>query len=387
MHLHFIRLLNYRNFGSLVLKPAEKVNVFIGRNGHGKTNFIESIHFLLRGESFRPATPQTLRRWTSLGDEVSLVTAQLTKQNLTYDLATAISAGGRNLLLNGKKASIHQIAAAFPVILFSPESLGVIKNGPDARRQFLDEVLASLAPENDRHMRDYGLILRQRNKLLREHKQARITTDELKRLLRAMQENFLTAASRLVMCRLDSLRLLQPDFAAAFRFITKAAHVDISVDYLISEQSVLGWSIDQVLDILRRRLHELQTQEIAAGGSLVGPHKHDIRIIVDQNDSRFYCSQGTQRALILAFKMARVVYHNRVHKFCPILLLDDVLSELDAERRSNLVSFVNTIPAQVFITTTELSPAIELRINAYQIFEVNTGQVQSSSSSQIEHHP
>jgi DNA replication and repair protein RecF len=105
---------------------------------------------------------------------------------------------------------------------------------------------------------------------------------------------------------------------------------------------------------LHKRLLELRDAELASGASLVGPQKHDIFFLYGQKDSRFYCSQGQQRAIILSFKMAQIVYHRRVHGFYPALMLDDVLSELDEGKKTALINFLQEINTQIFITTTDL---------------------------------
>jgi DNA replication and repair protein RecF len=154
---------------------------------------------------------------------------------------------------------------------------------------------------------------------------------------------------------------------------------DISVDYLISGESALNWSDSQVFDALKKRHQSLALQEVAYGGSLVGPHKHDIKFLFNGNDSRFYCSQGQQRALILALKIAQIVYHHQVHKTYPILLLDDVLSELDMKKRMRLMKFLEQVSAQILITSTDLAWSDRLGVETEKghgaIFEVVSGQV------------
>src|SRR6185312_16818402 len=166
-------------------------------------------------------------------------------------------------------------------------------------------------------------------------------------------------ATDLTWQRLEALRAILEDLNQAMNSISKNQNVDISVEYVISGENALKMSYSDVENSLQKRVLELSDAELASGSSLVGPQKHDIVFLYDQNDSRFYCSQGQQRALILSFKMAQIVYHRRVHGTYPALLLDDVLSELDPARRSSLVKFLKDIPAQIFLTTTDLSFAMD----------------------------
>jgi DNA replication and repair protein RecF len=126
---------------------------------------------------------------------------------------------------------------------------------------------------------------------------------------------------------------------------------------------------------MHNRALELRKAELESGTSLVGPQRHDIRILFAGKDSRFFCSQGQQRALILSFKMAQILYHYRAHQVYPFLLLDDVLSELDPIRRTNLVAFLRDIPAQIFLTTTDLSFSTDFGDRRLSVLRIERGSV------------
>ena len=122
-------------------------------------------------------------------------------------------------------------------------------------------------------------------------------------------------------------------------------------------------------------MQELELAEIQSGGSLVGPQKHDVIFLYDGNDSRFYCSQGQQRSIILAFKMAQIVYHQRVHGYYPVLLLDDVLSELDLGKQESLISTLNQTETQTFVSTTDVSLISKLSMSNSRVFNIKNGQI------------
>ncbi|NJM09634.1 MAG: DNA replication/repair protein RecF [Bdellovibrionaceae bacterium] len=156
------------------------------------------------------------------------------------------------------------------------------------------------------------------------------------------------------MARLTALNALQSDFHRAASYVLDQENVDISVEYLISSLNVGNSSRSDILSAMHKRSVELREKELACGVSLVGPQRHDIRILFTGKDSRFFCSQGQQRALILSFKMAQILYHYRSYEVYPFLLLDDVLSELDPIRRTNLVKFFEKHPRlRFFLTTTD----------------------------------
>jgi DNA replication and repair protein RecF len=127
--------------------------------------------------------------------------------------------------------------------------------------------------------------------------------------------------------------------------------------------------------LIEKRQKELLDAELSSGVSLVGPHKHDLRFLYGQKDSRFYCSQGQQRAIILSFKMAQIVYHRKVHGVYPLLLLDDVLSELDKNKRDALIAFLHEINTQTFITTTDFTLPESFHLKEISVIRINDGKI------------
>jgi len=186
---------------------------------------------------------------------------------------------------------------------------------------------------------------------------------------------YLLLSTHLTTARVKTLHALQPELQHAMRSILDENAAEISVDYVISSASAYNWSESEIFDALHKRHRELASQELTLGSSLVGPHKHDIKLLFSGNDSRFYCSQGQQRALILALKIAQIVYHHRVHQTYPVVLLDDVMSELDAKKRVNLIKFLERISAQILITSTDLTWSDHFGMDRNSVFQVLDGQV------------
>jgi DNA replication and repair protein RecF len=154
-----------------------------------------------------------------------------------------------------------------------------------------------------------------------------------------------------------------------------AKTVNFDFNYIISDQNHKNSTLENVAKSIQNRMLELQSAELKAGVSLVGPQKHDVIFLYGGNDSRFYCSQGQQRSIILAYKMAQIVYHQKVHGFYPLLLLDDVLSELDLSKQESLISTLNQTETQTFVTTTDVSLLSKLSISKASVFKIQNGQV------------
>ena len=165
---------------------------------------------------------------------------------------------------------------------------------------------------------------------------------------------------------------------ALVKIETKNPNVTFDFSYEISDQKIVENSEEMLINLMKKRAQELLPAELSAGISLVGPQKHDVIFLYSGNDSRFFSSQGQQRSIILAFKMAQIVYHYRVNGFYPVLLLDDVLSELDQTKQSSLVLALNEIQTQTFLTSTDIEVLKKLNIDRSTVFNVQNGFVQSA---------
>ena len=373
MTLETLKLVDFRNFDRLVVELRPRLNFFLGENGQGKTNFVEAVHLLSRGISFRPADPVNLIR--KGGGGAAKLFGHFKRHDFEYDVEMMIERGRKTATINGKRANSASLLRHFPTVLFSPESLSAVKEGPDQRRQLVDEILISHDPKQSSLLREYSKALKSRNRLLRNLADAVGPREFTLGSLESLNKIYFILSTHLTAARIKALTEMAPGFGDAMRFISDDTVGDISVDYLISDQSALTWSESQIFDALRKRHQELAVSEMSYGSSLVGPHKHDIKFLLSGNDSRFYSSQGQQRALILALKIAQIVYHHLVHQSYPVLLLDDVLSELDAKKRVNLMKFLEGISAQILITSTDLAWSDQFGFDRNSIFNVSNGRV------------
>lgn len=374
MILKNLQLIEFRNFPRLQIEFRPRLNFFLGHNGQGKTNLLEAVHILSRGRSFRAVDSKNLISHS--GAQRAFVRGHFLQDDLDYFVEVAIAAGKKTATVNHSRANSAVLLKTFPTVLFSPESLAAVKEGPEQRRQLVDELLVSHDPRQAQLLREHGRALKARNRLLKNISESRSGRLEQELSLDSLNKIYFILAAHLAHARIRALLDIQNDFQQALRFIFGESTGDISVDYLISGESAFGWSESEIYDALQKRHQALQLQEIACGSSLVGPHKHDIKFLYDGKDSRFYCSQGQQRALILALKIAQIVYHHKVHQTYPVLLLDDVLSELDVHKRVNLMRFLEGISAQVLITATDLTWSDHFELDRNSVFSVTSGDVQ-----------
>ena len=376
MRLEALRLFEFRNFDHLELTLRPRLNFFVGENGQGKTNLVEAVHLLSRGVSFRPANPKNFlfHRGTHVSPRAR-VDGRFLKNSLAFKVELTLEAGRKSALINGKKSNSGDLLRSFPTVLFSPESLAAIKEGPDQRRLLIDEIVLSCDPKQGQLLREYSRALKSRNRLLKNLAEGIGPRGEQESSLESLTRIYLLLSTHLTWARIQSIRAILPAFEDAMRFISDDTVGDMSVDYVISDEPALSWDESQVYDALQKRHAELALAEMSYGGSLVGPHKHDIKFLLAGNDSRFYSSQGQQRALILALKIAQIVYHQSIHQTYPVLLLDDVLSELDSKKRENLMRFLEGVSAQILITSTDLAWSDHFGADRNAVFEVKSGTV------------
>lgn len=374
MFFEKIRLVQFRNFNDQTIHFSDRVNVFVGDNGQGKTNILEALYYSITGDTFRYGDNHIL---INQNHQESLIHSFIQQNELNFQIKTILLKSRKNIFLNNKKISSTDLQKNFSCIVFSPESLSSIKEGADLRRQLIDDLLTTFDKKNSEIISEYKKVLKTRNKILKNFVEAKENLKTTKELLESIQPSFLRLATLLTKKRIDAINAIQYDFNNAMQYISSTENEQLNVQYIISGEDSLSWNEDQIHNALQKRLTELESAELANGTSLVGPQKHDIVFLYGQKDSRFYCSQGQQRAIILSFKMAQIVYHRKVHGQYPVLMLDDVLSELDKKKRDALIRFLHDIKTQIFITTTDFNLPEHFQLEGIAVKTIQSGQIQS----------
>jgi DNA replication and repair protein RecF len=371
MFIEKIRIHNFRNFVESQANFSPRLNVFLGENGQGKTNLLEALYLNLQGDTFRYADNVNLIRDNI---DFSLLQSNIRQKELTFELKTQIMKSRKHHFLNGKRVSTSDLKKEFSAVVFSPESLASIKEGADFRRTLIDDLLISFNKRNTDLISEYRKALKTRNRILKNYLDNHEDKLGTMRLIESINPSFLRLGTQLTIARITALQGLLKDFNSAMQYISNN-EFPIGVEYVLSGQNALSFNAQDVFEALEKRTEELRDAELSGGSSLVGPHKHDILFLYGQKDSRFYCSQGQQRAIILSFKMAQIVYHRKAHDVYPILMLDDVLSELDQQKRDSLITFLHEINTQIFMTTTDLTLSKSFSLDEVAVLRINNGQI------------
>lgn len=332
MEVEKLELLDFRNYESAHVQFAGGFNLVVGGNGQGKTNLLEAVHVACGLGSHRTSTAAPLVRTGSERAVIRMRTLVGTRQ-VAVD-AEVRASGGTRLLLN--RSPWRGSGPGTPTaVLFSPDDLAIVKGGPEERRRFLDQASASLKPVAAADRLAFERVLRQRNAALK----AVHSNPGALETLDVWSERLVEAASMVVWARVRALRLLAPSIERHYRSMAKGGE-EVSASYLFEGVGRVPGSLEETAEDIRSVLPRLRSREIDRGVTLVGPHRDDMLISLGDAEARLYASQGEQRTLALALRVAQKDLIAEVRGEDPILLLDDVFSELDDRRRAELAELV-----------------------------------------------
>jgi DNA replication and repair protein RecF len=367
MHVGRLSLVSFRSYSSIEATFPPGPQVVVGDNAAGKTNLLESMVALGLGHSHRASADGELISWGADFARVELDVVPI-QTRLEMVIARTPTGGGRKrVLVNGVARRPTALAQALPVVLFAPEDMLLIVGSPSGRRAAIDSLVAQTVPAAAATMANYGRALTQRNNLLRAIRDGTAAPDEL-RFWDAVVIN--DGADIIDWRRQTMARLAEP---------LAAAHAEIAPDEPRLELAYVSKEApgpdETTRDAIRRRLGETAEKEQWNGQTLVGPHRDDVSFVSANRDLSTYASRGQQRTAILAFKLATTDVLAETFARPPLLLLDDVFSELDPQRRAHLVRRISELP-QAFVTTTtadDLDPAL---IAQATVWNVTPGQLE-----------
>ena len=355
----------YRNLHTGSFCPAPGVNIICGSNAQGKTNLLESIWLFTGGHSFRGSRDAELVRVEGKG--LSQETASL---SMTFFAAgreqTArlkIAAGRRSALLNGiSKRSASSLVGTFCAVVFSPEHLSLVKDGPRERRLFLDSAICQVRPSYAGLLSQYNRALQQRNTLLKDIARHR----ELLDTLEIWDERLAGFGEAVMDERLRYVRTLRPTAAEIYQGISQQRET-LELSYSMTVSSGSEEKKRSMLEVLSAR----RDMDLAMGATSSGPHRDDLKLTINGTDARSFGSQGQQRSVVLALKLAEASVLESVIGEPPAVLLDDVMSELDVSRQGYLLNQLEG--RQIFITCCD--PEAVRLLEKGKVFRVQEGAV------------
>ncbi|WP_378956925.1 DNA replication/repair protein RecF [Pelosinus sp. sgz500959] len=338
-----IILRNFRNYVNITLDFTHSINIFIGENAQGKTNILESIYYGAMGHSHRTNTDTELIRWEEENASISIFFSRLSIENsLLFKFNTQQK---KEIISNNYTIKPKELMGLLNVVLFSPEDLMLIKGMPNLRRRFLDMEISQVNPSYYQQLLKYNRIVSQRNTLLKKIRENKETPD----MLDAWDEQLAIVATQIVTKRQSAIKKLAMLANLMHRKITNSKE-NLTVVY--QKHGIDEIDSKNLAAEYKNKLIHSRQNDIWRGSTSVGPHRDDLILSVNGINLRTFGSQGQQRTGVLALKLAELEFIKSETGEYPVLLLDDVMSELDASRREHLISFIQD-RVQTFITATE----------------------------------
>lgn len=329
-----IYIQNFRNIESLRFEPAEGINVIEGQNGQGKTNLLEAIHLSVTLRSFRQHPTRDLIR---IGERSAVIATRFNVDGIQRDTELQLRGSRRMLKINGEKVrSLDEYFGMMRVVTFTPDDVNVFKEGPGVRRLFFDRMIFNLDPSYAAEMLRFEQVLKQRNAALRQDP---VDTN----LLEVYEQVLADYGAKITQRRARFFERFKAPLNEAFAEVFgQDFEVRLQYDDAFSDRA-----------LLHETLVQNRSKDLKRGYTTVGPQRDDVHAFLDDHPFKTYASQGQHRAFVLACKIAEIRLSVEEHQSWPVLLMDDVSSELDPLRNTHLFSFLDTLKTQVFLTTTD----------------------------------
>ena len=365
MYIQTLKLQNFRNYDSLELEFNKGINIIYGKNAQGKTNLLESIYVLGITKSHRSSIDNYLIQ----NDKEFLKISGIIKKNRFPQKMEFYLSNQKKLKIDDKSIlKVSDYISRMNIIIFYPEDLEIIKGSPSVRRRFLNLELSQLFSNYYMVLNDYNKLLKMRNDYLKK-----INNKENydKNYLNILNTYFVDKAVILFKMRKKFISLLNNKAEEIFKSITGLS------GYRIVYNSNIDLEDDNkniIKEIMLERLEKMFKSELKFKATLVGPHRDDFEFYLNDLNLKLYGSQGQQRVAILSMKLAEIAIFKEYTGTTPILLLDDIFSELDSKKKNNLLKYIkNNI--QTIITTTDLAIINKKIINKAKLIEIEDGKI------------
>lgn len=372
MILKSMVLRNFRNYKEQQINWHSKINIIYGKNAQGKTNLLEAIAYLSLGKSFREQTEEKMKMWNN---DFFFLGAEIEKNGKEHSL----SAGYNNRKKFWKKDNNHcknisEIIGFLHTVVFTPEDLELVKKGPEVRRFFLDREMVQMFGGYHLYLNNYKKALLQRNNLLKQMQYNSSLTDDM---LAIWEDQLAENGAFIIMKRYQILEKLNV-IAKEIHSILSDGGEDLKLVYDCGGGKIDFSSLSTLGDLRKQLLLNFEAKredDKRRGVTTIGPHRDDFKIFINDIDARNFGSQGQQRTAALAIKLSEVELVYEIAGYYPLLLLDDVLSELDYYRRKALISMMLN-KAQIFISTTDINNELaNIDKKDYEKFEIEGGKI------------
>ncbi len=388
-----LNLHNFRNYKDISIKPNPGLNVLFGQNGQGKTNLVEALYLCACARSHRTAKDIELIKHNSDNYKIDLKYFSSKKGTIDYSFERQLglfygkkngSSSNQRILFKDyvQLSKTVDFVGNFHAVMFAPEDLEIVKSGPAVRRRFLDLLLSQIKSSYFVALQNYFRILKQRNNLLKNFRDAeKFKLNEFDSIqLDIWDEELINIAVYIVNERIKALAKISEYARSIHKHISDGREY-ISFKYISNTKIHEDMDEAEMKEAFNNRLKQSRSRDIALGSTSSGPHRDDFDIYINEYNARNYASQGQQRTIVLALKMAELQIIEDITNEVPILLLDDVLSELDQTRREKLINSLDN--TQIFITTTDPEQLDKNWLNNSKKHSISYFKVDSASVEEL----
>lgn len=359
MYIKKLQMLNYRNYKTLDIELGKHVNVFMGDNAQGKTNILEAMHYCAFAKSHRTSRDKELIYWNENNSYISLTVG---RERLDKRIDISILKDGKKAIrINKVKVTkIGELFGNFNVVMFSPEDLKIIKDSPGLRRKFIDMELCQLNSNYYYNLVQYNKVLNERNIVLKNRK-----IDE--EMLEIYDIQLAKYGYNIIIDRIN--------YMGKLNFFGKNIHKDISSQKEDIEFKYISTikNMKEIQENFYELLKRNRKKDIDKGITSIGPHRDDFIVLINGVDTKTFGSQGQQRSAVLTIKFSSLKIIKELTNEYPVLLLDDVLSELDFTRKRYILSTIGDI--QTIITCTGIEDLTDYLDKNSRVFKVKDGEI------------
>ena len=362
MFIKRLQMLNYRNYNAVDIELCPNVNVFMGDNAQGKTNILEAIYYCAFAKSHRTSKDKELINWNG---EHAFISVDVGRERLDKRIDISILKDGKkSIRINKIKIKkIGELFGNFNVVMFSPEDLRIIKDSPGVRRKFIDMELCQLNPKYYYNLVQYNKVLNERNILLRN----RNTSSEM---LEIYDMQLVEFGYNIIRDRIKYIESLNK-YAEKIHSDITSGKEKINFKYISTIKD-----LENIKENFYTLLEKNRSKDCDRGITSIGPHRDDFFVYINDIDTKSYGSQGQQRTAVLTMKFSSLEIIKELTGEFPVLLLDDVLSELDFNRKKYILSTIGQI--QTVITCTGIEDLYEYLDEKAKVFKVKNGEIVNS---------
>lgn len=366
MKVDQLEFLNYRNLKDDKINFGDNVNIIYGNNAQGKTNLLEAIWLFSGNRSFRGVKD---KEYVKFDNSHSKLKMNFVSQNRTQNMDISFHINGAKCLKQIRLNEIFQKSASRVVgklncVIFSPTHLSLVKGAPSERRKFLNAALYQIKPSYGKNLSDYNETLVQRNALLKEINKNKYLIDTLE----VWDQKLSQLSGQIIYDRLKYIQLLN-EIISPIYFGMTSEQENLKISY--SRPDLQDMSATQISEIISAELTKSKDKDLYNANTSVGPHRDDLDFFINEIPSKSFASQGQQRSIVLSLKLAESEILQNKFSEAPIMLLDDVMSELDELRQNYILNSIES--RQIFITCCELSTVT--RLTSGKVFHINNGMI------------